>query len=317
MKILITGGAGFIGSHLSAFFAQKGAQVYIVDNLLTSTKKNLKIIPEQKNLQFIKADLCQSQSLKPLANVNFDLVYHLASPASPVQYERYPLTALQVNSFGTYYLLELVKKNKNTIFVYASTSEIYGDPLVHPQTETYWGNVNSFGPRSCYDEAKRFGEALCYTYLNKDRLNIRIARIFNTYGPNMEKEDGRVISNFIVQALTDAPLTIFGDGSQTRSFCYVDDMVQALYLMGQKSIKGQVINLGNPEEISVLDIAKLIKKLTGSNSSLVFKPLPEDDPRRRKPDISKAKKLLGWQPNHNLESGLKSTIAYFKKRFSL
>ena len=317
MKVLITGGAGFIGSHLSALFTEKKHQGYIVDNLLTSTKKNLETISHQKNLTFIKADLCEPVSLKPLLKKNFDIIYHLASPASPVQYERFPLAALKVNSFGTYYLLELLKKSKKTAFVYASTSEVYGDPLVHPQTESYWGNVNSFGPRSCYDEAKRFGEALCYTYLHKEKLNIRVARIFNTYGPNMEKEDGRVISNFIVQALTNSPLTIFGDGSQTRSFCYVDDLIQALYLMGQKPIKGQIVNLGNPQEISVLEIAKKIKTLTNSHSSLVFKPLPQDDPRRRKPDITKAKKLLEWEPHHTLNKGLESTIAYFKKRFGL
>jgi nucleoside-diphosphate-sugar epimerase len=218
-----------------------------------------------------------------------------------------------VNSLGSKRVFDLAAKNQNTRVVYASTSEVYGDPQIHPQIESYWGNVNSFGPRSCYDESKRFGEALGYTYLHKYQTDLRIVRIFNTYGPKMEKNDGRVVSNFIVAAIKGKPLLVSGDGQQTRSFCYVSDLVNALVLMGEKPVKGEIINLGNPNELTILGIAEKIIQLTGSNSKVVFQPLPTDDPKKRKPNISKAQNLLGWQPKIKLEDGLVKTIAYFKQ----
>ncbi len=317
MKILITGGAGFIGSHLTALFLDQGHEVWVIDNLLTSSRKNLDQALGEPRLKFIQADVSLPDSLSEIRNTGFDAVYHLASPASPIQYEKYPLETLKANAFGTYHLLELIRHRPETRFILASTSEVYGDPLVHPQTETYWGNVNPYGPRSCYDEAKRFAEAVSYTYLKKYGADTRIARIFNTYGPNMEKEDGRVISNLIVQALSGSPLTVHGNGEQTRSFCYVTDLVEALAKMAEADIRGEVINLGNPNELSINRIAETIRDLTGSNSEIVHRPLPQDDPQKRKPDIAKAKRLLGWEPKTNLENGLKSTISYFRERFRL
>ncbi|MEK9179230.1 MAG: GDP-mannose 4,6-dehydratase, partial [Patescibacteria group bacterium] len=257
------------------------------------------------------------ETIQQLSNVAFDNVFHLASPASPVQYIKYPLETLRLNTEGTRLLLEYVKENPATKILFASTSEVYGDPLEHPQKETYWGNVNSFGPRSCYDEAKRFGEALCYSYQHLFNLDIRIVRIFNTYGPNMEQNDGRVISNFITQALSKKPITIYGDGTQTRSFCYVTDLVDGLISMMQADTKGMVINLGNPQEESMIDMARKIKELTSSSSEITYHDLPEDDPKRRRPDVTKAQKYLNWNPKIQLEEGLLKTITYFKERFSL
>ncbi len=313
MKILVTGGAGFIGSNLAAFHLVKNDDVTIIDNLLTGAKKNIEQFLTDKKFQFIEADITtfDFSTLRP-----FDLIYHLASPASPIQYKKHPVETLLVNSQGTYNVLEFMKNSHSQIFVLASTSEVYGDPLVHPQTESYWGNVNPVGVRSCYDEGKRFAEAITMTYFRKDKLDIRIARIFNTYGPNMEKCDGRVISNFIMQALTNEPITVYGDGKQTRSFCYVDDMVKGLYLLATvKDISGEVINLGNPHERTIADLAQTIKEKVKSSSPIVFESIDDDDPKRRKPDIAKAGKRLNWQSTIDLSAGLDKTIDYFKKRF--
>lgn len=308
MNILVTGGSGFIGSHLCKKLLEKGGRVICVDNLLTGDLKNLSDIISHPQFQFVKQDIISPIFLAE----KIDQIYHLASPASPIDYQNYPLETLLTNSQGTYNLLELARKNKAR-FLFASTSEVYGDPLEHPQKETYWGHVNSFGPRSCYDEAKRFAESLCYTYLHKFNVDMRIIRIFNTYGSSMQKDDGRVVSNFINQALENEPVTIYGKGSQTRSFCYVDDLIKGIVkMMGKPDIMGEIINLGNPDEYSILEIAKVIIKLTSSKSKIIFKPLPQDDPTRRQPDISKAKKLLGWEPKISLKEGLLKTIEYFK-----
>lgn len=317
MKILITGGAGFIGSNLATKLLNENHEVWVLDNLLTGSKKNIESLMGNKNFTFVQGDVIEVGTIQQFNNILFDCIFHLASPASPVQYVKYPLETLRANSEGTRVVLEYVKKNPTTKIVFASTSEVYGDPLEHPQKETYWGNVNSFGPRSCYDESKRFGEALCYSYQHLFDLDIRIVRIFNTYGPNMEKNDGRVISNFITQALSKKPITIYGDGTQTRSFCYVTDLVDGLTTMMQSDTKGMVVNLGNPQEESMIDMAKKIKKLTASPSEITYNPLPEDDPKRRKPDITKAQKFLNWNPKIQLEEGLLKTINYFKERFSL
>ncbi|MFA6005464.1 MAG: NAD-dependent epimerase/dehydratase family protein [Patescibacteria group bacterium] len=316
MNILIAGGCGFIGSNLTKHLLNTGHSVTVIDNLITSSVENIKQFSDNKSFLFINADITSHKSFEALSNIEIDLVYHLASPASPIQYARFPLETLKANSMGTSFLLELAHKKKARL-VYASTSEIYGDPLEHPQKETYWGNVNTRGPRSCYDESKRLGETLCYVYHSKYGVDTRTVRIFNTYGPNMEKEDGRVISNFIVQSLTDRPITIYGDGSQTRSFCYVEDLVLGLVAAGQEPIPGEVVNLGNPMEHTIHEIALLIKKLTASDSEIVFKKLPQDDPKKRNPHMEKVHKLLGWQPVISLEQGLQYTITYFKNRFSL
>lgn len=314
MNILITGGAGFLGSNLAQFHLKKGDNVVVVDNLITGAKKNIKEFLGKKNFYFIENDITQfNPSLIPLKTL--DIIYHLASPASPSQYKKYPIKTLMVNSIGTKNLLDFSLQTRSKVFFFASTSEVYGDPLNHPQKENYWGNVNPVGLRACYDEAKRFAEALVVSYYRKYRLDVRIGRIFNTYGPGMEKNDGRVISNFINQALSNHPLTIYGDGQQTRSFCYVSDMISSFYLFATRpKLAGQIINLGNPNEKKIIDLAKLIIKLTGSNSGIKKLPKEPDDPARRKPDITKAKKLLSWEPKVKLEEGLKKTINYFKNQ---
>lgn len=318
MNILITGGGGFIGSNLTAFHLEKNDVVFVIDNLITGSRKNISRFLTNKNFHFYQSDVLTFNLPRRQAGFSlptyFDLIYHLASPASPIQYKKYPIETLLTNSQGTHNLLQFLKKSLSKNFVLASTSEVYGDPLVHPQKEDYWGNVNPNGIRSCYDESKRFAESLAMNYFRKHKLNIRIARIFNTYGPNMEKNDGRVVSNFIIEALTNKPITIYGDGKQTRSFCYISDMVNGLYLLATKTnIAGSIINLGNSIERSVLELAKIIKNLTKSSSKIVFQPIEEDDPKKRKPDISKAKKLLGWTPKVSIEDGLIKTIDYFKK----
>ncbi len=310
MKILILGGAGFIGSHLTKYFLKKNYQVYIIDNLITGNKNNLKEVLNNKNFVFIEKDIINYNFNKL---PHFDLIYDLASPASPKLFKKLSLEILKVNSIGVFNLLNFFLKSKSKTLIFASTSEVYGDPLVSPQKETYFGNVNPNGIRSVYDESKRFAESALFAYMRKFNLDIRIARIFNTYGPFMNKDDGRVISNFINQAIENKPITVYGDGQQTRSCCYIDDLINGLIKIGKtKNLKGEVINLGNSDERKIIDIAYLIKKLTNSKSKIIFKPLPEDDPKSRLPDISKAKKIINWQPKITLEEGLIKTINYFK-----
>jgi dTDP-glucose 4,6-dehydratase/UDP-glucuronate decarboxylase len=314
--VLIAGGAGFIGSHLCKSLLEEKYKVICVDNLLTSDEKNISVLSNNPNFQFIKLDVCSSlDTLKNLPGI--DYIFHLASPASPNKnsprsYINFPIETLLANSQGTHNLLELARQFKAK-FLYASTSEVYGDPSMSPQKEDYFGNVNPNGIRSVYDEGKRFGEAITFGYLRKFGLDVRIIRIFNTYGPIMQKDDGRVVSNFINQAIKDKPITVYGKGTQTRSLCYVDDMISGIKLaMFAPDTKGEVINLGNPDERSILNIAKLILSLTDSKSEIVFEDLPGDDPTSRKPDISRAKQILGWQPKMTTEEGLKKTIGYFK-----
>lgn len=312
-KVLITGGAGFIGSNLCKRLLKDGFQVAAVDNLLTGAKNNIEPLLSSKNFTFYKHDITTPLPMY----LEADFVFHLASPASPnakslKSYINLPFETMLVNSLGTFHLLEWVR-SKNARFLFASTSEVYGNPLVSPQPETYFGNVNPCGIRSVYDEAKRFGEALTMGFKRKYNLDTRIVRIFNTYGPQMQPDDGRVISNFINQALANRAITVYGDGSQTRSCCYIDDLVEGLTrLMFNEKAKGEVVNIGNTEEKSILEIAKLVKQLTDSKAEIVFEPLPEDDPLQRKPDIQKARKLLAWEPKITLEQGLKKTIAYFQ-----
>jgi dTDP-glucose 4,6-dehydratase len=306
LKIIITGGAGFIGSHLCDALLERGHYVVCVDNLLTGDIKNIKHNLQNKKFEFIKHDI-----IKPFKFPGrVDFILHFASPASPIDYMNYPIETLDVGSIGTRNMLELAKKKKAKL-LFASTSEVYGDPKISPQTEEYFGNVNSIGPRSVYDEAKRFSEALTSAYKREKLADTKIIRIFNTYGPRMKLNDGRVVPNFIKQALTNQPITIYGDGSQTRSFCYVSDLVEGIYKMMYSKIS-EPVNLGNPKELKISEFANVIIKLTGSRSKLTNKPLPQDDPKQRCPDISKAKKELGWEPKVDLEEGIKKTIEYFK-----
>jgi len=306
---LVTGGAGFIGSHLCDYLIGKGYKVICLDNLITGSKKNIEHLLNNPNFEFIKADVSQpiTYNLLPIR-----YLFHLASPASPVDYQNYPEETLLANSEGTLKMLKLALQSGAKILV-ASTSEVYGNPKEHPQKESYWGNVNSFGPRACYDESKRFGEAATYVYLNKYGIDARIIRIFNTYGPRMRKDDGRVISNFVNQAIKNEQVTIYGEGTQTRSFCFVSDMVAGIYqAMFAKAARGEVFNLGNPEEYSMSNLAKKIREMIGSKSEIVFKPLPPDDPTRRCPDIGKAKRILGWEPKISVDEGLQKTIEYYR-----
>lgn len=306
-KALITGGAGFIGSHLCKLFLDRGWQVLAMDNLLTGNVDNISPLFPNRNFDFIKHDVTNFIHVDgPL-----DAILHFASPASPIDYLELPIQTLKVGSLGTHNALglALVKKAR---FLLASTSEVYGDPLVHPQQEHYWGNVNPIGPRGVYDEAKRFAEAMTMAYQRTHGVDTRIVRLFNTYGPRMRIRDGRVIPAFFSQAIRGEPLSVFGDGSQTRSFCYVDDMIKGIYLMLESDFQ-EPVNLGNPDEFSILQIAGKIKELTGSSSSIEFKPLPVDDPKVRRPDISLAMKVLGWSPTINLDEGLQRAYAYFLK----
>jgi nucleoside-diphosphate-sugar epimerase len=305
---LVAGGAGFVGSHLCEALISIGMKVICLDNLGTGRMENLRAIIKNSKFKFIKHDIRKPVKISGKT----DYVFHLASYASPPYYQKYSIETLMTNSLGTLNVLMLAKAKKARYLI-TSTSETYGDPLQHPQKETYWGNVNPVGIRSCYDEAKRFSEALTMEFVRKHNLDCRIIRIFNTYGPRLQKDDGRVISNFINQALHNKPMTIYGDGSQTRSFCFVSDMVRGLILaMLAPGIKGEVINLGNPGEFTVKEAALLIKRMTNSRSKIIRKPLPKDDPARRKPDISKAKKLIGWQPRVKLTDGLVKTIMWFR-----
>lgn len=307
MRILVAGGAGFLGSHLCQALLKKGHQVICLDNLITGSEKNIKDFLTNPNFSFLKHDIT-----KPLKNLGkIDQIYHLASPASPKDYFKYPQETLLTNSIGTLNLLELAKNTKAK-FLFASTSEVYGDPKEHPQKETYRGNVDPFCLRSCYDESKRFAESLIYTYIYKYNLDARIVRIFNTYGPKMRIDDGRPMPTFIIQARERKPLTVQGNGKQTRSFCYVQDLIEGIILAMEKSkTKGEVFNLGNPDERSIIEIANIIKKLVNPKAKLQFVKRYPNDPQRRCPDISKAKKILGWQPKVGLEEGLKKTIQYF------
>jgi nucleoside-diphosphate-sugar epimerase len=308
MNVLISGGAGFIGSHLCRAFLERGDSVICVDNFITGSKDNVKDFLANNSFKLIEHDISN-----PLyVNENIDWVLHFASLASPKDYTAYPIKTLKSGMLGTHNCLGIAKA-KNAKFFFASTSEVYGDPLVHPQVEEYWGNVNPIGVRSCYDESKRGGEALAYAYSRQHSIDIRIARIFNTYGPNMQVEDGRVISNFIVQALRGEDLTIYGRGRQTRSFCYVSDLVNGLLKMMEVDYK-LPLNLGNPSEFTIGELAKLVLKLTKAKSKIKFLPLPEDDPKKRKPDITKAKKIIKWQPKIPLEEGLIKTIGYFQEK---
>ena len=310
MHIFITGSAGFIASHLVEYIIAQGHTITGVDNYITGNKKNIENSIKNPQFHFIEHDILTfdySTIQDPV-----DVVFHMASPASPIQYKKHPIETLDVNSVGTKQALNFASE-KNATLVYASTSEVYGDPLVHPPVEWYWGNVNPNGVRSCYDEAKRFGEAMCMTYVRTKKTKVRIARIFNTFGPRMDVNDGRVVSNFIVQALRNEPITLYGTGEQTRSLCYVSDLVQGLWALGTKEIKlGEVINLGNPNELTVKEIAHKIKAATGSLSDIIQKPIDLDDPLKRKPDITKAKELLGWEPTISIDEGLRKTIDYFK-----
>ena len=312
-KVLITGAAGFIGSHLCDRFIKEGFYVIGLDSFLTGSPDNIAHLIGNEKFEFIKYDVTNFIYIPD----RIDIILHFACPASPIDYLNHPIHTMKVDSLGTINTLGLAKAKKAR-YIFASTSEIYGDPRVHPQPETYWGNVNSIGPRSVYDEAKRFSEALTMAYYRKHNLDTRIVRIFNTYGPRMRMNDGRVVPNFITQALKNEPITVYGDGTQTRSFCYVDDLVEGIFRMAtMDKLNGEVSNLGNPEEYKIIDFAQLIKKLTNSKSHIVFKPLPQDDPKQRKPDITKAKKILKWKPNLELKEGLKKTIIWFKDKIGL
>jgi dTDP-glucose 4,6-dehydratase len=308
MRVLITGGAGFVGSHLVDHYLRRGDEVIVIDNLITGREENIGQHIDNKKLKFIKQDVCDVTEVKG----NVDLVLHFACPASPFEYQKYPIETLRVMSFGTYNMLELARI-KNAKFLLASTSEVYGDPEVHPQKEDYFGNVNLLSPRAVYDEGKRFAETLTISYFRKFNLNIGIVRIFNTYGERMHSGDGRVIPSFISEALKNKPLPIFGDGSQTRSFCYISDMVNAITKAAQIDYP-MPMNLGNPAEYTILQLADIVKRLCPSQSEYEFLPLPDSDPKKRKPDISKAKKLLGWEPKIGLEQGLKKVIEWFRRK---
>jgi nucleoside-diphosphate-sugar epimerase len=307
--ILIAGGAGFLGSHLSDSYLAKGYKVIAVDNLSTGATKNIEHLRSNPDFLFVEHDICT-----PLPSVIMDhdleIIANLASPASPPHYQRLAIETLNVGSIGVQNLLELAKTKKARFFQ-ASTSEVYGDPEIHPQPETYKGCVNSYGPRSMYDEAKRFAEAMIYVYHNKFKVDTAIVRIFNTYGPRMDRDDGRVVSNLIVQALAGQPLTIYGDGTQTRSFCYVSDLIKGFIALIESGEEGP-INIGNDGEFTILELAEIVKELTKSKSEIIFKPLPGDDPLQRKPDITLAEKKLKWSPTVQLREGLISTIEYFR-----
>jgi dTDP-glucose 4,6-dehydratase/UDP-glucuronate decarboxylase len=313
MHVLVTGGSGFIGSHLVDRLLAEQHTVTVADNFLTGHRHNLDHLSSHPGLRLVTQDVSEPLS-DALFEERFDRVYHLASPASPRGYARYPIETLLVNSLGTHNVLELACVH-GARFLQASTSEVYGDPLAHPQTEEYWGNVNPVGPRACYDEGKRFSEALVMEYTRQRGLDGRIARIFNTYGPRSHPGDGRVVPNFCVQAIANQPITIYGTGAQTRSFCFVIDLVDGLHrLMEANGLTGEVVNLGNPEEHTIRQFAERIVALAGAASPIVFERLPEDDPQRRQPNIAKAQRLLGWSPVTSLDDGLQITLAAFREQ---
>jgi UDP-glucuronate decarboxylase len=305
-RILVTGGAGFLGSHLCDRLVTEGHDVLCLDNFFTGSKQNIRHLLGAPNFELVRHDLAQPIFLE------VDEIYNLACPASPIHYQYNPVKTIKTSILGAIHMLGLAKRVKAKI-LQASTSEVYGDPSVHPQKEDYWGNVNPIGIRSCYDEGKRCAETLFFDYYRQNRVNIRVVRIFNTYGPRMHPNDGRVVSNFIVQALENRDITVYGDGTQTRSFCYVDDLVDGLIRMmnGPDDFVGPV-NMGNPIEFSISDLAKHVIRLSNSKSGIIFEPLPQDDPLQRRPDITSAKKRLNWEPTLELEEGLKRTIEYFK-----
>jgi dTDP-glucose 4,6-dehydratase len=317
-RALIAGGAGFLGSHLCDRLLVDGFEVACVDNLCTGRLENIKHLKGNKKFKFFKADV-----VKPLpvgaSRGKYDLIFNLASPASPIDYQKLSIQTLLVGAYGTKNLLDLALQKK-AVYVHASTSEVYGDPEIHPQVETYWGNVNPIGPRSMYDEAKRFAEALCVAYFRQKNLDVRLLRIFNTYGPRLRKDDGRVVCNFVGQALRGQPLTVYGDGSQTRSFCYVDDLIEGMMLIARAPkkvasgmVSGEAFNVGNPAEHSILEFAEKVRAMLNPRVQIIFKPLPTDDPKRRKPDITKMQKYFGWRPKVPLEDGLEKTAEYFAK----
>jgi dTDP-glucose 4,6-dehydratase len=304
---LVTGGAGFLGSHLCDYLLARGHRVVCVDNLETGSLENIRHVSAGVDFRFEMLDITGHYEIdEPV-----DFVFHMASPASPIDYARLPLHTLKVGAYGTHNTLGLAKKHRAR-FLIASTSEVYGDPLVHPQPESYWGNVNPIGPRGVYDEAKRYAEALTMAYLRQQGVDTCIARIFNTSGPRMRPHDGRAIPTFLRQAMTDRPLTVFGDGSQTRSFCYVDDLIRGLVLLSESDVH-EPVNLGNPAEMSLLELARVIIELTESRSEIVFEALPEDDPQVRQPDITRARHLLGWEPEVDFRDGLRRTIDHYAK----
>ena len=309
--VVITGGAGFIGSHLCDRFLSEGVNVICIDNLITGNLNNIRHLLSDKRFEFINHDVSKKIDIKG----RVDYVLHFASPASPVDYLHYPIPTLKVGSLGAHNTLGLAKLKKAR-YLMASTSEVYGDPHVHPQKETYWGNVNPIGPRGCYDEAKRFAEAITMAYYRYHKIDTRIVRIFNTYGPRMRINDGRVVPNFIFQALHHKPLTVYGKGTQTRSFCYHSDLVEGILRLLRAGIHTPV-NLGNPDEFTILEFAELVIQMSGTKSKMVFKPLPTDDPRQRRPDITLAKKYLRWRPKIKLEVGLRETIEWFKEKHSV
>ena len=311
MRTLVTGGAGFLGSHLCDRLIQDGHEVICMDNLITGDTDNIAHLSGNKNFRFIKYDVTEYIFLDgPLDNI-----LHFASPASPIDYLELPIQTLKVGSLGTHKALGLAKAKKAR-FLLASTSEVYGDPLIHPQPEAYYGNVNPIGPRGVYDEAKRFAEALTMAYHRYHGVDTRIVRIFNTYGPRMRLNDGRVVPSFLHQALTGENLTVFGDGMQTRSFCYVSDLIEGIYRLLCSAINDPV-NIGNPVEMTIMDFAKKIHEVAGGNGEIIFKPLPQDDPKVRQPDITKAKGLLGWSPKVSLDAGIRETLNYYKKKLNI
>jgi UDP-glucuronate decarboxylase len=308
-RILVTGGAGFLGSHLCERLVDEGNEVVCLDNLFTGTRENIDHLLDKHSFEFVRHDVCDRTILE------VDEIYHLACPASPIHYQRNPVRTIRTTVEGTLHVLDLAREVKARVLI-ASTSEVYGDPQVHPQVETYWGNVNPIGPRACYDEGKRCAEALAVAYATQYATDVRIVRIFNTYGPRMHENDGRVVSNFIVQALQNRPITVYGKGEQTRSFCYVDDLVRGFIALMASDVKVPV-NIGNPGEFTVKELAEKVIAKTGSKSQIVYEPLPVDDPGRRRPDITRAKQLLGWEPTIPLDKGLDSTIEYFRKRVAV
>ena len=307
-KAVVTGGAGFLGSHLCEYLLDEGFEVVCVDNLITGDVANVEHLFERDGFTFVKYDVTNYLHVRG----KIDFIFHFASPASPIDYLELPIQTLKVGSLGTHKALGLAK-DKGATFVLASTSEVYGDPLVHPQKESYWGNVNPVGPRGVYDEAKRFAEAMTMAYHRYHGVSTRIVRIFNTYGPRMRIQDGRALPTFMTQAILGRPVTVFGDGRQTRSFCYVSDLIRGIFLLA-RSDETDPVNIGNPRELSILEFARMVIELTGSKSEIVFKPIPEDDPKVRQPDISRARSVLGWKPEVELEEGLRITLDYFKRK---